>query len=902
VDIEILEGLQAALGDRYRIEREIGRGGMATVYLAEDAKHKRMVALKILHSELAAAVGPKRFRREIAIVAQLQHPHILPLLDSGEEPGGPLWFAMPYVEGESLRERLEREHQLPLGDALRITREIAGALEYAHQRRVIHRDVKPENILLSPDGRAMLADFGVARDLINSLGADGERRLTDSGLSVGTLEYMSPEQSSGRPDIDARSDIYSLGCVLYEMIAGEPPFTGATPQALVARRLVERPLPLRSVRDRIPESLEQAVDIALARVPADRFASAREFETALDEVQVSLAGPDRGMGRQGVGGGTAPSGPRVPPHRRTRPIAAYLAAGIVAVIGIFFLWNRWTARSAGSEPVRLAVMPFDGGADSISGIFADGITDAVRGKLGALPGVQVIARGSSLPYRRTTKSPEAIARELGVSYLLTGEVRADSGPNSAAPRRVHVRPKLTRIRDGSRPAVVWQAPLDSDLGDVFQVESRMATGVAAALGVPMSVDLEQQMAEQPTHNLEAYSAFLQAEARRSGVNPTVLHQRAMYYTRAVTLDSTFGSAWAGLSIVHSALFYGSTPTVAEATAAADALSRAQELIPGHPETQIALATYEIGVHKDPARARAAAEAGLATAPNSVDLLYSAASAERSAGQWSLALQHVQQAERLDPRSVRAQEALGTTLLYLRRYREARAAYGRALALDPQGLGLYEFLVLTDLGMADTTAAHEAVHRALAEIKDSAQVVAFFASANDLWWVLSDTLQHQMLKLGPAAFDGDRAAWGMVRAETYWTKGDTALAKMWADTARREFAKELRESPQDDLLRLEYGLAFAYLGRKPEAIQNGEQGAAMMPVRIDAVSGLYDQQVLARIYILVGETDKAVDHLDTLLQVPSFISPARLRIEPIWVPLRGNPHFERLTAESGKEKS
>ena len=292
MEIEIGEGVQAALGDRYRIEREIGRGGMATVYLAEDAKHQRMVALKILHPKLAAAVGPKRFRREIAIAAQLHHPHILPLLDSGDHPGGPLWFAMPYVEGESLRDRLERERQLPLADALRITREVASALAYAHARGVIHRDVKPENILLSRDGLALLADFGVARDLINFPGTSGEHRLTDTGLSIGTLEYMSPEQASGRRDINARSDVYSLGCVLYEMLAGEPPFTGATPQALVARRLVERPLPLRSVRDRIPDSLQEAVDIALARVPADRFASAAEFARALEQIDRDGHEPD----------------------------------------------------------------------------------------------------------------------------------------------------------------------------------------------------------------------------------------------------------------------------------------------------------------------------------------------------------------------------------------------------------------------------------------------------------------------------------------------------------------------------------------------------------------------------------------------------------------------------------
>ena len=284
MDAGTIAGLQEALGERYRIERELGRGGMATVYLAEDTRHTRLVALKVLHAELSAAVGPKRFRQEIAIVAQLQHPHILPLLDSGESSGGPLWYTMPYVDGESLRDCLSRQHQLPLPDALRIAREVAAALDYAHCRGVIHRDVKPENIPPGVQWSSLAHRLRDRRDLL-STGVEptsSERRLTDTGVSLGTLEYMSPEQTAGARDVDARTDVYALGCVLYEMLAGEPPFTGATPQALVARRLVERPLPLRAVRDRIPEEFEQAVEIALARSPADRYQTAAEFAEALE--------------------------------------------------------------------------------------------------------------------------------------------------------------------------------------------------------------------------------------------------------------------------------------------------------------------------------------------------------------------------------------------------------------------------------------------------------------------------------------------------------------------------------------------------------------------------------------------------------------------------------------------
>jgi eukaryotic-like serine/threonine-protein kinase len=267
------------VGDRYQIEREIGRGGMATVYLAEDTRHGRLVALKVLQPELARAVGQARFRREIAIAAQLQHPHILPLLDSGEGSSGvgPFWYTMPYVEGESLRARLSREQQLPLTDALRITREVASALDYAHRRGVVHRDVKPENILIQ-GGHAVITDFGVARAL---LAARGGRRLTDPGTTVGTVGYMAPEQAAGDRDIDARADVYALGVVGYEMLVGAPPFSGATLQALVAAHQTQLPVAPRDVRPEIPPDVSAAVLMALAKDPAARFQTAADLRDAL---------------------------------------------------------------------------------------------------------------------------------------------------------------------------------------------------------------------------------------------------------------------------------------------------------------------------------------------------------------------------------------------------------------------------------------------------------------------------------------------------------------------------------------------------------------------------------------------------------------------------------------------
>ena len=290
--------LAPGLAGRYHLERELGQGGMAVVFLAQDLRHDRKVALKVLRPDLSAAIGADRFLREIKLAAGLTHPHILPVYDSGEA-NGLLFYVMPNMEGRSLRERLERERQLPLAEALTITREVASALDYAHRHQVVHRDIKPENILLH-EGSAMVADFGIGKAL------SGDASLTQTGMVVGTPTYMSPEQASGAPDVDGRADLYSLACVLFEMLTGEPPFTGATPQAVIAKRFVA-PIPKVRVTRDVPEAVDDALTRALARTPVDRFPTAAQFADALRQTnglatpaQATVADrPDAHAGGQG---------------------------------------------------------------------------------------------------------------------------------------------------------------------------------------------------------------------------------------------------------------------------------------------------------------------------------------------------------------------------------------------------------------------------------------------------------------------------------------------------------------------------------------------------------------------------------------------------------------------------
>jgi Tol biopolymer transport system component len=379
---ELLERLQQALADRYRVASKLGEGGMAIVYRAEDLRHHRQVALKVLRPELAATIGAERFLREIETTAQLTHPHILPLLDSGEAAGA-LYYVMPFVEGESLRGRLSREKQLPLDDALRIAREVADALGHAHSHGVVHRDIKPENILLE-SGHAVVADFGIAR----AVTAAGGRRLTETGLTVGTPEYMSPEQAAGNGDLDGRSDIYSLGCVLYEMLSAETPYTGPTPVAILAKKLSE-PLPRISVvRETVPPAVEAALAKALARTPADRFATASEFAGALSGEATTVAALPRARARK-------------------RRVVAFAIIAVLLVAGAYSVVMRSLggSRRGAAEKATFTRLTSDPGVESFPSLSPDGEWLVYAGEASGNRDIYLLSVGGQNAINLTRDSP-----------------------------------------------------------------------------------------------------------------------------------------------------------------------------------------------------------------------------------------------------------------------------------------------------------------------------------------------------------------------------------------------------------------------------------------------------------------------------------------------------------------
>jgi eukaryotic-like serine/threonine-protein kinase len=934
-----MDRVRRALGDRYRIERVLGQGGMATVYLAEDPKHRRKVAVKVMRPELAATLGADRFLREIEIAAQLSHPHILPVHDSGSADGI-LYYVMPYVEGESLRERVHREGALPPDVALQLGREVAEALGYAHRRGIIHRDIKPANVMLG-EGHALVADFGIAR------ATEGGQALTQTGLSVGTPQYMSPEQATGERDIDARSDVYAIGTVLYEMLSGQPPYSGSTPQAVLAKSLTEEAPPLATVRSGVPAEVAAVVAKAMARRPADRYASGVELEQALAEARDGMrsgtvgavsAGPSPAK-VWGLFGGAAVVSMAVIYGLVTRwglpswtfaLAAVLLAAGAtmlvatgrfeaqrrggksVGGVGRWFTWARaawggglaallWVAVAVllvfrGPEAggatggvVRLAVLPFENRGEASDAYFVDGVTDQVRGKLTSLGGFQVTARTSSDQYRRTTKTPQEIGRELGVEYLLTATVNWARSPGSTG--RVQVVPELIDVRTG---AATWQETFDAELTDVFQVQTGIATRVAAALGVALGATEQRQLAERPTANLAAYDLYLKGRAL-TGNDVATLRQAAEYFEQAAALDSGFADAWAQLSRALTLRYTNGTPDPALGNRARETAARALALDPHGAPGHVAMSRYYMSVRHDPVQGEAEMALALQAAPNDPEILRFAGTTEQTLGRWDDALAHFERARRLDPRSEAVVLSLADQLRTVRRYSEAAEAYAEALALAPGDLNAVEGSVMLHLAQGDLAGARAVLRDVPASVAEPT-LIAYVGLYQDLYWVLDDRQQQLLLRLAPSAFFDDRTAWGSVLMETYWLRGDRVRARAYADSARTAFEEQLRDNPGDPQRHVLYGLALAYLGRYPQAIAEGERGVALGPVSSDATFGPYFQHQLARIYLLAGQPEKALDQLEPLLRMPYYLSPGWLRIDPTFAPLRGNPRFERLIAQ------
>jgi TolB-like protein/Tfp pilus assembly protein PilF len=770
---------------------------MAAVYLAHDLKHERPVALKVMRPELAATLGPARFLREIRLCARLQHPHILAVLDSGtvgSTAGGTdlLWFTMPFVEGESLRGRLTREGQLPVADAVRIAREVADGLHHAHQHGVIHRDIKPENILLS-GGHALIADFGIAR----APGTDGEQhdRLTETGTTLGTPQYMSPEQATGERVLDPRTDIYSLGCVLYEMLAGEPPFTGPNQQAILAKRLTGTAPRPSTVRE-VPPAIDRTVERALARSPGDRFATAADFAAALDSAALDIP---RQAPREAFG--------------RRRAAALAVAAGLtMAVLGGYLAIRG----DEGPAPrASAAVLPFvDLSAERDQEYFSDGLTEELITSLSQIEGLRVAARTSSFQFKDRNADVREVGRSLDVGAVVEGSVRRSGS-------RLRVAAQLVNAEDGYQ---LWSQVYDRELTDVFAVQEEIARAIVQALRVELGVARSAALSKAPTRDLEAYDLYLRGRFAWNNRSAAALPQAVRYLQQAVARDSGFARAWAALAdayvlVVPYAGWSREEIWPKAKAAAQQALALDGTLAEAHTSLAYGTMIYDW----DWAAAEASFRRAIAADPNYPTAHQWYADFLAGRGRLEESLREMQRAHALDPLSRIIGVELGWVYYQMGLNQEAEAQLRRTLALDPNYPHALLNLGLVFLVTGRYAEAIDTLGRAIDLGGDydplNAALVTSHARAGDL-----GTARRLLGELTARAARGEVGQFGLAIAYTGLGETDSAFAALHRAIDQRDiFLPEVFSDPLLDPLRQDPRFA-RILERVGLARQTGE-GAA-----------------------------------------------------------------------------
>ena len=620
--------LQDALGERYRVVRELTRGGMGTIFEAEDVKHRRAVAIKVLNPDLAQAIGARRFQAEIEMAARLLHPHIVPLHDSGAAEGL-LYYVMPLVTGESLRQRLAREKQLPLEDAVRIAREVADALHYAHGQGLVHRDVKPENVLLS-SGHALVLDFGVAQS-----SGSGAEAVTRTLAVLGTPLYMSPEQSAGAR-VDARSDQYSLACVLYEMLAGQPPFTGGSADSIALQHRTLEPRPVTALRPTVPPPLAAALARALAKAPADRYATTAAFGDALAILPTPALSPTPSAARR----------------------------------------DSATPDRAPGGRVMLAVLPLDNmSADPEQEFFTDGMTEELIAHLGRLQPKRlgVIARTSAMRYKKTQKSVDEIGRELGVDHVLEGSVRR-------AGERLRITVQLIQVADQTH---LWAENYDRRMADVFDIQSEVAASVAKALEVQLLPSGRASGSEGSAANPAAYEAYLRGRFQWNRRTPEALRLAIEAFEEALRHDPSYARANSGLADVYAVLPSWDLMPGAEAGPKASRYARrALDLDPDLAEAHASMGAVLCNFDLDYVGAERELRRAMELDPSYVLAATWCAASLMGQARLDDAIAMNERAYRLDPQSLIVLVNFSTFYFFKRDYDRSLAYTRRAIEIEP----------------------------------------------------------------------------------------------------------------------------------------------------------------------------------------------------------------------------
>ena len=880
----------------FEIVEMIGRGGMGVVYLARDTKLDRSVAVKSMPAELAGDSNSRmRFRREAKLLASLNHPNIAAIYDIIEQDESAGYLILEYVPGETLAQRIARE-PLKLEQALSIGQQVAEAISAAHENGVVHRDLKPGNIKITPEGKVKVLDFGLAK-ASSSQDKNQGTAVTQPGRVIGTPAYMSPEQARGK-STDHRTDIWSFGCIMYEMMTGHIPFEGETATDTLAR-IIERQPDWEVLPQETPENIRVLLRRCLEKDPRRRL---RDIGDAAIEISETLS---LGLRRKASPSGLTESKPvtvlPVTIPAKLRRMGMIIAVAIIVVISGVAVWffSKEQAQRLSKEKV-LVVLPFENLGPAEDEYFAAGITDAITARLAVIRGLGVISRQSAMQYKDREKNTRQIAKELGVDYILEGTVQRErpSDPTS----RVRIIPQLIRASDDRH---VWAQTYDDDMSEVFRLQSDLAERVAQALDITLLEPERRALKSRPTENIEAYEYYLRSNeyTSRGYQNEDDLRIGIRMCEKAVELDSTFALAYAKLSQAHAGMYWFYHDRSEERLGRAkEKVDKALQLSPELPEAHWALGMYYYWGHLDYGRALEQFVIARRSQPNNGRLLSAIGYVQRRQGKFEQAVVNIKRACELDPLAPFLALEVGTTFMYLRKYPEAERYYDQAISLAPDlSFAYYCKAWLYLCWEGSTEKARAVLAEALQSIKsaENPSLVKLLVNID----VFDGNYQEALDRLSLESQDIDNQDYiddqeyfipnALRYARIYGYMNKKELEQANYESARSILESKIDERPEHARFHSALGVAYAGLGRKEDAVREGKLAVEMLPVSKEAMRGPYRVEDLARIYVMVGEFDEAIDKLEFLLANPGVMTIPLLRLDPAWDPLRDDPRFGDL---------
>lgn len=872
----------STFAERYQIIEELGKGGMGKVYKAHDTEIKEKVALKLINPEIASDKKTiERFQNELKFARKISHRNVCRMYDLNKEKGS-YYITMEYVSGEDLKGMIRMMGQLGAGKSISIAKQVCEGLSEAHRLGVIHRDLKPQNIMIDKDGNARIMDFGIARSLKT-------KGITGAGVMIGTPEYMSPEQVEGK-ETDQRSDIYSLGVMLYEMVTGRVPFEGDTPFTIGVKQKSEIPKDPKELNAQIPDDLSSVILKCLEKNKEKRYQSAGDVRSELTRIEKGIPSTERIVPRR-----KPSTSKEITVTFGKRWIVIAILFVVIITIGIAFLYFRGEKQVSPPEMKRLVVLPFENLGSPEDEYFADGITDETTARLASISRLEVIARTSAIQYKKTGKSIQKIGEELGVNYILTGTVRWQKVKEGVS--RVRVTPTLIRASDATQ---IWANSYEEMFVEMFQIQSDIAKQVAKALDIALLEPERQVLNAIPTNNSEAYDYYLRGNQYfyYGRIDKQNLISSIDMFEKAIKLDPNFVQPYLKLSVAHAAVYWEHFDHTEKRVAKAKhALDEAMQLAPDLPETYWALGVYYYHCKLDYENALSQFKIALKKQPNNSEILAYIGYVQRRQGNFNRAVENLKKAFEIDLRSSLTAHNIGTTYFSLRNYKEAEHYFNQAISLSPDFVFPYfrkAFLYLYWEG--DTKKARAVLEEASRKLTslDEYNIVypwvlieildrEYQEALNRLSLVQSEAFQDE-LRFVPKA---------QLYAQIYALMGDKQREQEYYNLDRTYLENKIKEKPDDSRLYSALGIAYAGLTLKEKAIQEARKAVELLPVSKEAIRGFCRAKDLAQVYVMVGEYEKAIDQIERLLSIPGEMSIPLLRIDPKWTPLKEHPRFQKL---------